>query len=671
MSVLLSVVLFAVALPGESQYLAGCEAEREGKHGPAIAAFTQCMEGGGGLAFYARVRRAGCLGASGDTAKALAEYEAIVKGEPGPWVRMAQARWAALLASQESYTKSGALYQAVLSLEPEPWWAERYEARAAAVYLKSPEYHEAGLDYYRNVCATTRWRDPRLEAIEKLLASDKTADRFAAFLGLVRSAAVKDARKQIDLLSGRFEEAGVDIGAYKGLLDADASKVTAEQCAVLDELAKAAEKNEHARYLLAWFGRSFIAAENFGAAMAVVERMARHCGGMVETGDMLWYLAANMEEHASRQADAVAYYRKLAKVCPGHFRAGEALFNVAKIYRAKKDSEALVSALKSLVKEQPKSRYVPDAYYWLGGALEKAGRKKEAAAAYEQGAETGGVGNYYAHCALGRLAELQPGKYGDCERLKQAPFMRLFKGQRVEPWATPAEVAKEPRCARIAFFAEHGLEEAEWEALRFVDELKGGKDAAVYFQFLSDIGLAATALDYAKAWDWGITDGKRGAARLRVEYPRAYWPYMTKIAEQRGLDPYLLLSVARQESTFRPALTSWAGACGVMQVMPKTAEWLARKDPDAQAARKNLDHPRHSILLGSKYVRDMLVRSEGNLVFALASYNAGPGNCDKWRVRFPNATPESFIEQIPFDETRGYVKAVLANYAAYKTLYGN
>ena len=62
-------------------------------------------------------------------------------------------------------------------------------------------------------------------------------------------------------------------------------------------------------------------------------------------------------------------------------------------------------------------------------------------------------------------------------------------------------------------------------------------------------------------------------------------------------------------------------------------------------------------------------RSDGNLVYALASYNAGPGNCDKWRTRLPKADLEVFVEAIPFSETRNYVKLVLGNYAAYHSLY--
>ena len=65
----------------------------------------------------------------------------------------------------------------------------------------------------------------------------------------------------------------------------------------------------------------------------------------------------------------------------------------------------------------------------------------------------------------------------------------------------------------------------------------------------------------------------------------------------------------------------------------------------------------------------MLDRSDGNVAYALASYNGGPGNCDKWVHQFGKADIETFIESIPFSETRDYVKIVLGNYAAYCSLY--
>jgi soluble lytic murein transglycosylase len=157
---------------------------------------------------------------------------------------------------------------------------------------------------------------------------------------------------------------------------------------------------------------------------------------------------------------------------------------------------------------------------------------------------------------------------------------------------------------------------------------------------------------------------------LRLDYARAYWPHVVAIAKETGVDPYLILAVARQESTFRPSLTSSAGAQGVMQVMPGTAEWLAKAEPTIGPEHaKQLDVPTSSLRLGTYYLMRMIDRCGGNVADALASYNAGPGNLSKWRKQYPNADLDTFIESIPFSETRHYVKAVLGNYAAYHSLY--
>ena len=104
--------------------------------------------------------------------------------------------------------------------------------------------------------------------------------------------------------------------------------------------------------------------------------------------------------------------------------------------------------------------------------------------------------------------------------------------------------------------------------------------------------------------------------------------------------------------------------------MPKTAAWLAKVEPViSPEIVTNLDVPENSLRLGAHYLARMLERYDGNYVFALAAYNAGPGNVNKWCAARPNADMDTFIDAIPFRETRGYVRKVLGNYAAYKSLY--
>ena len=107
-----------------------------------------------------------------------------------------------------------------------------------------------------------------------------------------------------------------------------------------------------------------------------------------------------------------------------------------------------------------------------------------------------------------------------------------------------------------------------------------------------------------------------------------------------------------------------------MQVMPSTARWLADVDPSIE--RRHAEHietPGNALRLGAVYLRRMLDRTDGNVALALAAYNAGPGNLNKWRKRYDESDLDEFIERIPFNETRDYVKRVLGNYSAYLTLY--
>jgi len=142
------------------------------------------------------------------------------------------------------------------------------------------------------------------------------------------------------------------------------------------------------------------------------------------------------------------------------------------------------------------------------------------------------------------------------------------------------------------------------------------------------------------------------------------------VAHETGLDPLLILAVGRQESFFRADAVSGAGATGVMQLMPGTAQWLA--SVEKAITREHVDHlthPGNSLRLGAYYLMRMVERSNGNLIYALASYNAGPGNVSKWLKSHPNMPPEVFIETLPFRETRHFVKRVLGNYGAYHSLY--
>jgi soluble lytic murein transglycosylase len=139
-------------------------------------------------------------------------------------------------------------------------------------------------------------------------------------------------------------------------------------------------------------------------------------------------------------------------------------------------------------------------------------------------------------------------------------------------------------------------------------------------------------------------------------------------AAEKNLDPALIAAVIYQESKFRDR-TSSAGAKGLMQLLPGTAEFIARKSGGTRFELQDLGTPQINIAYGSWYLRYLIGRYNGNQVLAIAAYNAGEDNVDRWVSAAGG--PDSFdaTRDIPFPETRAYVQGVLSKRGAYKKHY--
>jgi soluble lytic murein transglycosylase len=155
----------------------------------------------------------------------------------------------------------------------------------------------------------------------------------------------------------------------------------------------------------------------------------------------------------------------------------------------------------------------------------------------------------------------------------------------------------------------------------------------------------------------------------KCKYPLGHIESVRLHASHRALDPYLVLALIRQESGFAPNLASPAGARGLMQMMPETAERTAQEYGLPPALAGMLETPDVNIQLGVYHLADLLREYGGNLTLTLAAYNAGKEPVQRWLQRYGFADEVEFVEDIPYAETREYVKRVLANYDRYTTLY--
>src|SRR5579884_2333695 len=148
--------------------------------------------------------------------------------------------------------------------------------------------------------------------------------------------------------------------------------------------------------------------------------------------------------------------------------------------------------------------------------------------------------------------------------------------------------------------------------------------------------------------------------------PLAYSDVIRQQAGEKHLDPALIAAVIYAETKFDPR-PSAAGAEGLMQILPQTAEFLARRSGATTFTLADLATPQVNIAYGSYYLRYLLDEYRGNEVLALAAYNGGEANVDKWLAR-ANADGRAFtVSQIPFPETQAYVLRVLQAKRDYRT----
>lgn len=150
---------------------------------------------------------------------------------------------------------------------------------------------------------------------------------------------------------------------------------------------------------------------------------------------------------------------------------------------------------------------------------------------------------------------------------------------------------------------------------------------------------------------------------LSYYYPLAFADLV--VEHRRDQDPFLLLSLIRQESSFNPNTKSPVGATGLMQIMPRTAKDLRKRE----VTDKELLDPASNIQLGARYFSALVKEFKNDHMKALASYNAGAGNVRKWMKRYPIENPLLFVDLIPFDETREYVAGILRNQYWYSKLH--
>ena len=281
--------------------------------------------------------------------------------------------------------------------------------------------------------------------------------------------------------------------------------------------------------------------------------------------------------------------------------------------------------------------------YWRARALEETGRSREARAEFESLARER---DYYGFLASDRL---------------ETEYSFNHRALAVAD-ETVGYVAAMPAVRRaLEFFELERRVDArrEWHAL---------------IQGLDEEELKAASW-IARCRNWpgrAILTIARTPDRddLELRFPVAYRGIVDSASSRRGLSPATVYGFIRQESAFMPDARSPAGALGLMQILPRTGRMLMRAAGRKWRGRKQLLVPDINVDLGTRYVQSLLSKTGGHFVLAAASYNAGPHRVRSWRPENGDVDAAAWIDNIPFTETRRYVRRLLAYGAIYEHRLG-
>jgi len=155
---------------------------------------------------------------------------------------------------------------------------------------------------------------------------------------------------------------------------------------------------------------------------------------------------------------------------------------------------------------------------------------------------------------------------------------------------------------------------------------------------------------------------------LKFLYPV---PHEEKVKQHAKIDPYLVYSVMRQESMFDAKIQSPAGARGLLQIMPTTGEFLAKREGIQNYDKDLLYNAYLNIRLGVRYLNDLYTEHKQDYIGVLGEYNAGPAPANRWIANYGSLPWDIRVEEVSYWETRDYVKRVMGNYWTYKEIYGS
>ncbi|HEX8435869.1 transglycosylase SLT domain-containing protein [Archangium sp.] len=408
-----------------------------------------------------------------------------------------------------------------------------------------------------------------------------------------------------------------------------------------------------------------------GRGPETYERIAREYPDHSFADDALFY-AADLYVKTGRLDLASQRLKELAKLYPQGDFLGEALFKdfwISRTLKVEGGGIALLEEIEKRFGDADETYDVERAQYWRARTLQDKGETRGAADLFEKLAVEHPA-TYYGLMARMMLGELDPTRMP-----RVTPQLDFTKQERRGPWPLHAgTLEKDPHFLSAVELLRLGFPEAVSSELLAVNRTNlPSENVRLLVHLLSYVGDERSAHAVARValrrdLSGRITPETRPV--WEVAYPNAFRELIEKHTSAAGVEPDLLQALMREESALDPKALSWAGALGLTQLMPSTAQAVARQLKLKKVTTQSLLEPDINIKLGAHYLGSLIKGFSGHTPFAVGGYNAGPNAINRWRAERPGMPLDAWVEEVPIAETRGYIKRVLRSYNTYQLLYG-
>jgi len=620
---------------------------------------------------------------------AVAPYQEAISDAPSrSFEANAREKLALAYAAQEAYAAAVEQYDAILDIARFPRYRAQIAHRAAETLLLAGDV-EAGYQRHAEVVETYPTEEPAYLSLVKLVQAGRPVNDFLRgqvdYYGEAYGPAVEALYRYIRAYP---ETHSGDAHWYAGLSYWEAGSL---ELAINEFQLLIDTHPESDRRGAAWLKLAELYADQgeTDEALSTYQTFVDGAPAHPLAPQALWD-AAQLAERTGRLETAAATYVACQDAYPGADVAAEALFRGGLQFYRLGDLREAADAWQTLIDSYPDAPSRPAALLWLG-KLRLEEDEEEAAGDALEAAVAAAPDAYYGLRAAELASEspIVPSPPPD-DDAQEDPGGRAEAEAWLAEWLGLASAEEGPQdlgklSPRLAADGrlERGLElwrlgrfqqaKAELEALRaetYSDALDQYQLALAY----ADLGLYRSSILCA----WRVihlspvtqTLDAPGFV-LELAYPTYYENLVLENAQRTGLDPLLIYSLIRQESLFESLATSSASAQGLMQVIPPTGAEIAGElgwPPDYTTS--DLYHPYVSLRFGTYYLAKQRDRFDGRIDAALAGYNGGPFNAQRWLER-AEGDEDLFLETITFDETHLYVRRIQEHLAVYEALYGN